>query len=142
MELLYAHLADYATIGAGGKPTLVHVFDFVVTKPVEGRFFFPPCYLVASLSTSVGNGSRHRIAIDLVDDDEQSLERVIEADADFRPTGPGRPLRAQLIAGFGAHTLSVPALGDYGLRFLVDGAVCGRLPVTFMLTRPATGESG
>jgi hypothetical protein len=128
VKLQYAHLADYAANGAGGKLTIVHVFEIVYGKAEDGPVQIPPCYLVAAFTASLSEGSEHQVSITLVDADEKPLDYAMEAQLPFVPMGPGYPLRAKMVIGFGAGALSVPSYGDYAFTFRVNGTEIGRLP--------------
>jgi hypothetical protein len=130
MELRFAHLADYAAADANGKLTVVGIFDLVWDQLKQRPIPFPPCYLVASLAASVSEGSAHKIEIQFLDADDGPIMPSIEADMSFAATGPGNPLRAQVVLGFGPGALRVPDRGDYLVRFLVDDRRVGEIPVT------------
>ena len=101
MELRFAHLADYAAADAAGKLTIVGTFDIVwdqlKTRPIP----FPPCYLVASFAANLAEGTEHDLEIALVDADEKPVMDRIQGKLQFRPFGPGYPLRSNLLIGFG-----------------------------------------
>lgn len=130
MELRFAHLADYAAADASGKLTVVGIFDLVWDQLNQRPIPFPPCYLVASLAASVSEGSAHKIEIQFLDADDGPIMPSIEADVPFAASGPGNPLRAQVVLGFGPGALRVAELGDYVIRFLVDDQRVGEIPVT------------
>lgn len=130
MELRFAHLADYAAADSSGKVTLVGIFDLVWDLTKVRPVPFPPCYLVASFAASLAEGSAHHLEIKLVDADEHSVLPALTTELHFGATGPGNPLRAQVVMGFGPGTLRVPELGDYAFTFLVDGVSQGRVPVS------------
>lgn len=132
MNLRFAHLADYASTDSSGKLTVVGAFDIVWDALKKRPIPFPPCYLVAAFAASLAEGTDHAIAVDLVDADETSVMPTITGQAKFRPFGPGYPLRANLILGFGPEALTVPELGDYSFRFSVDGTVVGETPVSVL----------
>lgn len=130
MELRFAHLADYATVDSGnGKLTLVGVFDVVWDMLQQRPIPFPLCFLVASFSASIAQGTEHQLEIELVDADEKAVHRSHPLPILFRPYGPGYPLRAQLAVPIPPGAISVPELGDYRFRFLIDGSEVGDLPV-------------
>lgn len=130
MELRFAHLADFASADASGKLTVVGVFDIVLDKLKQRPIPFPLCHLVASFSASVAEGSHHQLEIQFADADEKPVNPAFRAPLTFRPFGPGYPLRAQVIVGFGPGALRVQELGDYHFRFLVDGHELGRVSVS------------
>lgn len=138
MELRFAHLADYAAADSSGKVTLVGIFDLVWDRMDVRPVPFPPCYLVASFAASLAEGSSHQLEIRLVDDDEETVLPALNADLHFGASGPGNPLRAQVIMGFGPGTLRVPQPGDYAFTFLVDGVPRGRVPVSVRKPLPGT----
>lgn len=137
MELRFAHLADYGAADASGKLTLVGIFDIIWDALKQRPIPFPPCYLVASFAASLSEGSSHRIEIRFLDADDQPVMDSVKLDVAFRATGPGNPLRAQLILAFGPGALQVPDVGDYCIRFLVDDASVGETPVSVRDPAPA-----
>jgi hypothetical protein len=130
MELRFAHLADFATADASGKLTVVGVFDIVWDNLKQRPIPFPSSHLVAAFAASVAEGSQHQLEIQFVDADEKPVMPPIRAGMVFKPFGPGYPLRAQVIIGFGPGVVRVPDLGDYHFRFLVDGHELGRTQVS------------
>lgn len=130
MELRFAHLADYAAADASGKVTIVGIFDVVWdhmgVKPIP----FPPCYLVASFAASVSEGSKHDVEIRFLDADDQQVMPPIKAELSFQTSGPGNPLRAQVLLGLGPGAVRVPQAGDYVFRFYVDGQRQGEVSVS------------
>lgn len=138
MELRFAHLADYASADASGKLTVVGIFDVVFDRAKARPIAFPPCYLLASLASSIAEGSVHQFEVRFVDADERDVVEPIRAQLTFRPFGPGYPQRAVFLAGFGPETLAVPDLGDYHFAFVIDSVEIGRVSVT-VLESPPTG---
>jgi hypothetical protein len=136
MELRFAHLADYATADASGKVTIVGIFDIVWDQSGVTPILFPPCYLAASFAASASEGSSHRLEIRFLDADDQPFMPSISADVVFQASGPGNPLRAQLLLGFGPKAIRVPQVGDYVIRFLLDGTNTGEIPVTVRTPPP------
>lgn len=136
MELRFAHLADFATADSAGKLTIVGVFDIVWDQLKKRPIPFPPCYLVAAFATSLAEGTEHELEIRFVDADETPVMDSVKARLQFRPFGPGYPLRAQVLIGFGPETLRVPDLGDYDFRFHIDGAPVGDISVSVIEPPP------
>lgn len=136
MELRFAHLADYAAGDAAGKLTIVGIFDLVYDRAKTLPIAFPPCYLIATFSASVTEGSVHGLEVRFVDADEDNIVEPISVELKFRPSGPGYPQRAVFLVGFGSETLKVPALGDYHFTFLIDGLEVGRTSVTVLEPPP------
>lgn len=137
MELRFAHLADYAAADPTGKITLVGIFDLVWDHLKARPVPFPPCYLVASFAASLVEGSGHDLEIKLVDADEKPVAPTLKARLDFGTSGPGNPLRAQVVMGFGPGALRVPEPGDYAITFIVDGKPQGTVPVSVRELPPA-----
>jgi hypothetical protein len=136
MELRYAHLADFASADASAKITLVGIFDLVFDRVGARPVLFPPCYLAASFAASMAEGSAHTLEITVVDADEHQVFPPIRADLPFVSSGPGNPLRAQVIMGFGPGALRVPEPGDYLITFVVDGTRLGAVPITVRNPEP------
>ena len=127
MELRYAHIADFASVDASGKLTLVGVFDFVWDALGVRPIPFPPFYLVAAFEGSVAEGAEHEIEIRLVDDDEQPMSAVIKGQLQLRSQGVGHLARGHVMIGFGPGVIAVPELGDYYFQFKVDGVKLGQI---------------
>jgi len=136
MNLKFAHLADYAAPDARGKLTIVGSFDIVFDALKKRPIPFPPCYLVASFAASLSEGTDHEFEIRFVDADEAPVTESIRGKMQMRPFGPGYPLRANVVLGFGPEALSVPELGDYRFVFLVDGTPVGDLAVSVLELPP------
>lgn len=136
MQLRFAHLADYAAADAAGKLTIVGVFDIVWDQLKERPIPFPPCYLVAAFASSLIEGAEHDLEIRFADADETPVIDTIKAKLQLQPFGPGYPLRAQVLIGFGPGALKVPDLGDYHFRFFVDGNEIGDIPVSVLEPPP------
>lgn len=140
IRLRFGHLCDYATQGERGKLILVGIFENFYAA-AQGPVGLPPFWMVIGLECSVGDGSRHVIAIRLLDGDGKT---VIDGMHDpeprqFVPAGPGQPLRIQaLIQVAGA---AVPGIGDYEFEIRVDGTNVGSvsLGVLPMPGAPANG---
>lgn len=127
MELRYAHIADFASVDASGKLTLVGVFDVVWDSLGVRPIPFPPFHLVAAFEASVAEGAEHDIEIVLVDDDEKLHGGVIKGKLQLRSQGAGHLARGHLMIGFGPKVITVPELGDYYFQFKVDGVKLGQI---------------
>ena len=130
MELLFAHIADYAGVDGGGKLTIVGAFDIVWDALGQRPIPFPPFYLAAAFEASIAEGADHEIEIRLVDDDEVSHSSIIKGGLQFRAHGVGHRARAHLLIGFGPGVVTVPGLGDYYYRFKVGGVDVGEVRVS------------
>lgn len=126
VTLKYAHLADYATIGANGKPIMVGVFDRV-QHPNESRAIrLPDCYLLMRMTCSVADGTAHDLELQLRDGNGEFLGEPIRANgATFQASGPGYPLVGTLLLGI--RGMPLPELGDYEFVLRVDGREVGAL---------------
>jgi hypothetical protein len=89
--------------------------------------------LVVRLECSIAAGTEHSLRIDMVNDDGQEIvPRSPEIHAKFLPTGPGRPLRAQMITAM--EGLIFKEYGDYEFRIFVDGKLTATVPI--YITQP------
>ena len=129
MELKFAHLSDYAAVDAAGKLTIVGQFGVVYDQLKLRPIPFPPFYIVAVFHAHVTEGTDHQIRIHLVNSDGGTVLPPFEGKLKFAPLGKGKPLHANLIVGFGPG-LTVPDLGDYEFRFLIDNRDVGELSVS------------
>lgn len=136
MELRFAHIADFVSIDANGKLTIVGAFDIVWHSAGTRPILFPPFYLVAAVEASIAEGADHEIEILLVDDDEKIHGRAIKGQLPLRSQGPGHLARGNLVIGFGSGVVSVPDYGDYYFQFRVDGVKLGQVRVS-VLEAPA-----
>jgi uncharacterized protein DUF6941 len=128
MVLKFAHLADYAAADVSGKLTIVGQFGIVYDQLKARPIQFPPFYIVAAFQAHVTEGTEHQVRIHFVNSDGQPVMAPFEGPLKFAPSGKGKPLQAHLIVGFGLG-FSVPDLGDYEFRFVVDGRDVGELSV-------------
>jgi hypothetical protein len=129
MEFHFGHLADYAGPGQHNKLTIVGIFDVAYDHDPSVRPIpLPQAFLVAAIDASVAHGSVHSVEIRFTDIDNEPVGPTIElVDVPFQARGPGRPLRAQLIAQL--QGLSVPDVGDYEFQIWVDGERVGDIPL-------------
>lgn len=138
MRLVYGHLADYAAVGANGKPTLVGVFGVAFAPhPADAaaRIALPRCFLVAALEASTAEGSDHDIEFRFVDADGEPTMPPIQARVRFSSGGPGRPLAVTFILELLAA--SVPSHGDYEFRIRASGQDVGAgIPLTVLEPPP------
>lgn len=140
IELAFAHLADYAAPGAGGKITVVGIFNTIEDRAKVVPIVFPQCYLVAEIRARLANGSDHRLTIDLVDADGKQEMVFFDQQIRLATSGPGSPLAAQIILQFGPGSmpLVVQRRGEYQVRFSVESNPIGEIPV---YVREALGEN-
>lgn len=133
----YGHLADYATIGANGKPILVGVFDRILPATDARPIRIPPSYLFVALQCSIGEGETHEIVVQLRDGNGEPVGEPQRWDATvFRPAGPGYPLQANLmLILFGA---TVPEPGDYQFEVVANGIRIGEVAAFVVSSAPPT----
>jgi hypothetical protein len=130
VELKYGHLADYATLGANGKPILVGVFDRVLVTSSNKPILLPDFDLILSLSCSIADGAAHKLQLKLVDGNAVEVGAGFEADVTLHAAGPGYPLSGPLVLA--VRGLTVPDHGDYQFVVRSDGAQIGT--VDFVLS--------
>lgn len=130
MELRFAHLADFATVDASNKPTLVGIFDRVMcTSPVP-PILFPGFHLVATFEASISEGAEHQLEIAFVNDDEKIVGPKLDGPLVFRTAGVGHKAQASAIIAFLPSAIQVADPGDYYFRFRVDEVEHGRARVS------------
>ncbi len=129
VKLRYAHLADFASVDAGGKVTIVglfgQIYDTMKVRPIP----FPLFHIVAMFEASVTEGTDHRAQLQLIDQQKRTVLRKFDLPIRFGPMGRGQPLQAPLLLQLGPGVIAVPDLGAYEFRFLIDGKDVGGLPV-------------
>jgi hypothetical protein len=126
VRLTAALLADYANVTTDGKLNVMGVFGrMTVTRlPIT----YPSLYLVARFEARVTEGTRHTVQVALVDTDGQEVvPKLAPIPLHFQITGPGRPLRAQLLMEFA--DLRLPVLGEYDFHIFVDGEYLESVPL-------------
>ena len=130
MKLKYAHLADYAGADVSGKLTLVGLFDVIWDQLRVRPVPFPQFHIAAVFEAKVIEGTDHRVQVQLIDQQKRTVLQRFDGQIRFAPAGRGGPLQAHLLLGFGPGTITVPDLGTYEFRFLIDGKDVGvGLPV-------------
>ncbi len=86
MELRFSHLADFATVDASSKPTIVGIFDRVMCQPNQSPIPFPGFHLVASFEASISEGAEHELEIAFINEDEETQRTSCErSDLSLRP---------------------------------------------------------
>lgn len=136
MELRFAHLCDYAAPGAGGKPTLVGIFDVLFTRTPGQPTKLPLCYVVARVQCSLFEGGDHAFRCDLRHEDGALVASIDLGTVKFLPAGPGRPLQFSAMLQTGG--MELPAVGDYEFEFVVDGKLIGSTGL-FLREAPGVG---
>jgi hypothetical protein len=139
VKLHYAHLADYAGVDSSGKLTIVGVFDTIWDRMKARPIPFPQFHIASVFDAKVTEGTDHRVQVQLIDQQKRTVLQRFDGQIRFAPSGRGGPLRANLLLGFGPSAISVPELGSYEFRFLIDGKDVGGLPV-FVLEPPPPAE--
>ncbi|MDP3909025.1 MAG: hypothetical protein Q8Q14_01415 [Gemmatimonadales bacterium] len=137
MQLKYAHLTDFATVGNNGKLILVgifsNIFDALKVKPIP----FPQFHLVAVFEAHVTEGTEHKLTVRFVDGDGRPVIPEFHGPIKFKPTRKGRPMEGNVLIGFGPGTVKVPEHGDYEFRFQIDDHDAGGVIVA--VTPPVSG---
>ena len=135
MVFKYGLLADYAGEAASHKAMIIGIFDVVYDVLGQRPIPIPQCYLVASFDAHVTEGSVHRLEIRFTNADGSDVIPPLRMDEfRFQSSGPGRPLRGNLIAAM--NGLRVPELGDYSFHLLMDGHHMGMVPLYVVPQRP------
>jgi hypothetical protein len=134
IALKYAHLCDYAGIGANGKAIAVGIFEWWMV-PAGAPTILPLCYFVARLEASFADGTDHTGAIVIRDADAKEVWRLPIPQLRLVPVGPGRPLAATLFALL--TNVGVPGLGDYVIEVVVDDKAVGETDFSFIEAPPA-----
>lgn len=119
LRMVFGVFAEYALIGEGNKLVVAGIFDTTHTRAVNGRFPLTPSRVVIRLTCSIVDGAAHSVSLRLRHEDgELAFTEAQIPNVEFRPSGPGRPMVAQIIARLDG--LSVPVLGDYHLEVTID----------------------
>jgi len=117
----FGALADYATVTADGKLTMVGCFDqMFLPEAALGQKLQALAYLVARLEGSVGDGSNGEFELRLLDEDEksQSVKKLDGFTLGWR--GSGQSLATQLVIAITG--MPVPSsYGTYHFAFFVNG---------------------
>jgi hypothetical protein len=125
MEVNFALLAEHVSEGSDGKISVVGIFDQIWTT--SSYLTFPRMFAAIRLHASVVEGSEHAIELVIVDDDGHAvLPKSPPIPVSFFPSGPGRPMRGQVVAQFDA--IRFPRFGDYELNVFVDGRPLASVP--------------
>lgn len=145
VELKTLLIADYAAVhhGAGGKPTVVGIFDTILLNAAmtiaDGLAGLPPHYLFAHFTCASMDGLQHSVEFRLLDADAQPI-RVHEFQSTFSHSnipGRGNMLYAVLAVG----NFQVPDYGDYTWETSVNGVRLGStelsvLPISLLTNAP------
>lgn len=132
IRLEWGHLADYAAEGAGGKMTLVGIFQRIYVPKDAPQVQMPMCYLAAQIGASIVDGAEHTVRLRLLDGNGHPVSGVpFQLPATFGSAGPGYGLStnvAILLVG-----IPLPGVGDYALEIAVDDVALGT--VAFVVAR-------
>jgi hypothetical protein len=136
MELKFALLADHASETRDGKLNILGNFDAIWGQSAPATH--PKCYLVARFEASIAAGTEHQFKVSLHNGngDIVGLESP-ELPLKFVPSGPGRPLVANLILDLTG--LQLPEFDDYEFLIRINGHVMAQVPLAF-LQIPQHGE--
>lgn len=127
MELKFALLADHITETRDGKLVIIGEFDGLRLADLDKGF--PRISLVARFEADTSEGLKHKLQVGCYDEDgKEVLPLSPELEVNFRPLGPGRGSRGQVIMNF--ENAKFPRYGDYSFRLLVDGHIKARIPLT------------
>lgn len=133
VTLRFAHLCDYAMSEKGSKPVIVGIWDVVFDNMKVRPIPLPPIgFFFARLECSLADGDLHRVRVVIRHEDGHPVHEVSFGELKFLPTGPGRPLRAQLLISIGG--MPFPDLGEYSFELWVDdaGAPLGEATITIV----------
>jgi hypothetical protein len=119
MELKFAHFADYAAEDRLGKLIIGGIFDQITATTPQRPIVAPAFWLVAQLEAHVTEGTDHQLELRATNADGQDIAPGIQVPVKFTPQGPGRPLRARVLANIG--NFPFPDVGGYSFHLLVDG---------------------
>jgi hypothetical protein len=133
MELRFATLADWAGPGASGKVIVVGMFDTIYDQQSTQPIPIPPSYLFAVFEARVYEGSQIECSLELQDLDGRDLIVPTKALLQFASRGPGRTMRATVVAPL--LGIALPKRGEYVFRFRKDGELLGTVPV-FVVAPP------
>jgi len=112
----FFHIADEAIISREGKPSAIGIFDVIWTQSVPS--VHPKVALLARISGSVADGSRHTVLLHFVSEDGDIVWQSPPSDIELRPRGPGYPMTANLAVSL--TPLAIPDFGDYAFKLLID----------------------
>jgi hypothetical protein len=135
VKLKFAHLADYAQAEASGKLTIVGLFGVIFDQLKVRPIPFPQFHIVAQFEAKVTEGTDHRVQVQLIDQQKRTVLQRFDGAIRLAPSGRGGPLQANLLLAFGPG-LTVPDLGAYEFRFLIDGKDVGGLPIMVLEPQP------
>ena len=138
IAMRYGLLADYATVGAGQKLTIVHTFEHFTPQPDRIGQPIAMGFLVARIEGSIADAGNHTFRIRIHDGDENALAaEVLLEDFALGVTGPGSPLANTLLLPLGP--VPMPPIGEYNFVLSVDEHEVGRVPFHVLAAIPATG---
>lgn len=126
MELKFAMLADYVTESREGKLIIAGEFDVINAPRTPATH--PAMFFVARVEAAPSEGVNHKVRLAVVSKNGQPIMPATpDLDVKFVETGPGRPLRGQIIAGLGPT--SFPTFGDFEFQLYVDGRLLAQVPL-------------
>ena len=116
MKVDFFHVADEAIVSREGKLSAIGILDVIWTQSVPA--VYPKLALLARMSGSVADGSRHTVQLHFVSEDGGIVWQSPPSDIELRPRGPGYPMTANLAVTL--SPLAIPEFGDYAFELLID----------------------
>jgi hypothetical protein len=130
MQLKFAMLADWAGETREGKLVISGEFDTIFAPQVPA--VHPSMYFVARLHANITEGSDHTLVLSLISPAQETIVQTDEIPFAFLPSGPGRPLKGQVIVH--VSPLELPAIGKYHFELRVDNRLMETVPLELRLS--------
>ena len=136
MQMLFGHLADYATHDDRQKLILVGIFDMVMV-PEGNPVMITAGTLVAKFRASVLEGTEHSIEARITDADGTDVHPRQTISFQMTPEIGGLGLTINVVVPLAG--MSFPNLGEYAFRFYEGDTQVGEVPIQFV--RPSSPSS-
>lgn len=137
MELKFAMLADWFNETKEGKANIIGEFNLINAR--SAPVTHGPFSIIARFEAKISEGTEHTFRVGLYDEDGQEvLPQTTDMPLPFQNTGPGRPLRGQVIVRVDGVVL--PKFGDYEFHLLIDGRHMASVPFSLVELKASGAE--
>jgi hypothetical protein len=129
LEVSFAALADAANVSQEGKLNVTGIFTEIYVSQVPATH--PWMVLVFMIEGDRSDAqAEHKMKLDLIDADGESVLPPIEGPIKFGGLKPGRPLRAPHMVNIA--NVQFKKIGEHELKIILNGEVRAAIPINIV----------